>query len=311
MTYENRLPVNYGMGTLSVAAAISDTTLQSSAFATVIPTMTAGTTNYVPLVLQNPSTLAFEIVWINAHSASSTTVTVVRGKEGTSAQAWPSGTLWTIAATLRDVVLPVTTRSALPTDPHVGMRAYIQDEQVQVQYVLNVGWLGQSGMSYRATQLLASPAANVVFSGIPSTLKKVAVAWTARSSVANLFADFWMLINGSTSAVYNTNIHTQANATITPGTEVGVGRAVLGACTAGSSAANNFGSGEVVIPGWDAPHPNLNWHFHSHLWDSAANSLYSQGGGVFFGSGPFTSLTFLPALGNLVAGTEITVYGWG
>jgi hypothetical protein len=311
VTYENRLPVNYAFGTLSVAAAISDTTLQSSAFATAIPTMSAGTTNYVPIVLQNPSTGVYEIVWVNAHSASSTTVTVVRGKETTAAQAWPSGTLWTVAPTLRDVVLPVTTRSALPADPHVGMRAYIQDEQVQVQYVLNVGWLGASGMAYRATQLLSGNAANVVFTGIPTTLKKVAVAWTARSTAAAVQVDFWMQVNALSGTSYNTNIHTQINATISSGTEVGVGRAALGACTGSTASANNFGSGEVVIPGWDIPHPNLNWHFHSHMWDSAANSFYSQGGGVLFNSGPFNQLTFLAASGNLVAGTEITVYGWG
>lgn len=140
MTYENRLPSNYAFGTLSAAAAISDTSLQSAAFATAIPSGLS-TTTYVPVTLQNPSTGVFEVVWINAHTAASTTVTVLRGREGTSALAWGSGTLWAVAPTLRDGVLPVTTRSALPADAHVGMRAYIIDEQVVVEKTLAQGWI--------------------------------------------------------------------------------------------------------------------------------------------------------------------------
>ena len=139
MTYENRWPANYAFGTLSVAAAISDTTLQSVDFGSLLPSGLS-TTLYVPMVLQDQSTKLYEIVWVNAHTAAATSCTVLRGREGTAARAWPSGTLWTISPTLRDGVLPVTTRSALPTDPHVGLRCEIQDEQVVVEWTPSVGW---------------------------------------------------------------------------------------------------------------------------------------------------------------------------
>jgi len=135
VTYENRLPINYAFGQLTGAAAISDTTLTSTDFATGLSTGLS-TTNYVPMTLQDPSTKLYEIVWVNAHTASASTCTVVRGKEGTSARAWGTGTLWTVAPTLRDGVLPVANRAALPADPHVGLRAFIQDEQVVVERTL-------------------------------------------------------------------------------------------------------------------------------------------------------------------------------
>lgn len=128
MTYENRLPANYAFGTLTSAAAISDTTLTSTDFGTQLASGLS-TTNYVPLTLQDPSTHNYEIVWVNAHTAAASTCTVVRGKEGTSARAWGNGTLWTVSPTVRDTLYQVSTRSLLPSDAHTGMRAFIQDEQ--------------------------------------------------------------------------------------------------------------------------------------------------------------------------------------
>lgn len=131
MTFENRLPANYSFGALTGAAAISDTTLTSTDFSTRLAS-SLSTTNYVPLTLQDPSTGNFEIVWVTAHTAAASTCTVVRGKEGTSARAWGNGTLWVCAPTLRDGVLPVANRAALPADPHVGLRSFLQDEQCLV-----------------------------------------------------------------------------------------------------------------------------------------------------------------------------------
>jgi hypothetical protein len=140
MTYELRTPVNYAFGTLSVAGAISDTTLQSADFASLPGGASISTTQYIAIVLQDPTAKVYEIVWINAHTAASTTVTVLRGREGTSARAWPSGTLWTLAPTLRDGVLPVASRAALPSDPHVGMRCLLLDEKRIVEFH-TAGWL--------------------------------------------------------------------------------------------------------------------------------------------------------------------------
>jgi hypothetical protein len=139
MTYELRQNVNYAFGTLSVAGAISDTTLQSADFASLPGGASVSTTQYIPIVLQDPTSKLYEIVWINAHTAASTTVTVLRGREGTTARAWASGTLWTLAPTSRDVILGVANRAALPADPHVGMRALLLDEQ-RVLDRFSFGW---------------------------------------------------------------------------------------------------------------------------------------------------------------------------
>jgi hypothetical protein len=309
VTYENRLTLNYAFGTLTSAAALGDPTLTSTDFATGLPTLAAGTTTYIPVTLQDPTTKIYEIVWVNAHTAAATTATVLRGREGTTARAWGSGTLWTVSPTLRDGVLPVTTRSALPVDPHIGLRAEIQDEQVVVEYALSVGWLNITSTAFRANNLLAIDTASITFSAIPSTLKRLNLAWTARSTVATVYCDIRMRINGDSGANYNLNHHNQLNATITSFATTAALFATIGVIPGATAVANNFGAGEIVFPAWDAPHPGLDWHFHSHFFDSAANSVMSQGGGVYPPAGPFVSVNLFPETGSFKAGSEFTVYG--
>lgn len=144
MTYEFRNPLDFTYGTLSTAASISDTTLSSADFA---PLGTGySTANYLPIVLLNPVTKTHEKVWITAHTAASTSVTVVRGRESTSAQAWPSGTQWIVAPTARDGVGQYNS-TATPTDPHVGLTLVLQDKGGEVrQFTRNQGYQPDVGV---------------------------------------------------------------------------------------------------------------------------------------------------------------------
>lgn len=137
MTYESRLTLNYSFGTLSAAASVSDTTLSSADFATLPAGLS--TTTYIPITLQDPNLKVAEVVWANAHTAAATTITVLRGRESTSSRAWPSGTLWTLAPTVRDGLLSLANRAALPSDPHTGLRTYLQDEAIVVERAKS-GW---------------------------------------------------------------------------------------------------------------------------------------------------------------------------
>lgn len=147
--YELRQPANYSFGTLGNAAALSDTSLVSADF---VAQLVSGlsTSVYVPITLQDPTNKVYEIVWVTAHTAGSNSATVVRGREGTTARAWPASTLWTCAPTLRDGVLPVSTASALPTDPHIGLRCLVQDTK-QVVAWNGSAWTGTDSVTQYAT----------------------------------------------------------------------------------------------------------------------------------------------------------------
>ena len=124
MANEQRVHRDYFFGVLSAQATISDTTLSSTAFQ-VLPT-TFSTTRYMPIEIHNPTTGAHEVVWITGHASGSSNVTVVRAKEGTSAQAWPAQSQVLDSATARDLLI-VSTFSALPADAHLGARALVSD----------------------------------------------------------------------------------------------------------------------------------------------------------------------------------------
>jgi hypothetical protein len=147
VAYEQRLPVDYFYGTLAVAAAISDTTLSAVAFAGLGTGYSS--TTYTPLVLHDPAAGVREVVWVTAHTAAAQTVTVMRGREGTSAVAWPAGTQIVCAPTAaRDGVIH-TTLAALPTDGHYNARAVATDQGTAGLPLVRtgVGWAPASGVA--------------------------------------------------------------------------------------------------------------------------------------------------------------------
>ena len=122
MSFEQRQVVNYFSTSLIVAASITDTTMRATGFTQLDSTTGA---KYQALVLHDDAQGVYEIVWVSNHAASSDTVTVARGKEGSSARAWPAGTRVEIAPTAYDALVAAVT-SSLPSDAHIGMRAMLR-----------------------------------------------------------------------------------------------------------------------------------------------------------------------------------------
>lgn len=118
MAFEQREIRDYFSTSLIVAASITDTTMRASAF-TGLPNDYGS--KYLPLVLHDDAQGIYEMVAVVSHATSSDTVTVVRGREGTSAKAWPAGTRIECAPARYDALIAATS-STLPPDPHIGMR---------------------------------------------------------------------------------------------------------------------------------------------------------------------------------------------
>lgn len=139
MAYEFRNHIDFKFGTLTAAVAVSDTTLSSAEFAEFATGYSTG--NYFPMVLLNAATKEHEKVWMVGHGAGSTSATFVRGRENTSAKAWPAGTQWVCGPTLYDT-LKTASSSAQPGDPHIGMRSLFLDWYASVERTFVQGWLG-------------------------------------------------------------------------------------------------------------------------------------------------------------------------
>jgi hypothetical protein len=94
-----RIKANYAFGVTDAALTTGATTLSSPTL-TRLPAVTG--TNHAPVTLHDPVAGVYEIVWVTAHTASATTATIARGKEGSTALAWASGAMWTHGPTVRD-----------------------------------------------------------------------------------------------------------------------------------------------------------------------------------------------------------------
>jgi hypothetical protein len=136
---------NYFSTQLSVAASITDTTMRAPAFTGL---GTGYGERYVPLTLHDDAQGVFEVVWANAHTAASDTVTVARGKEGSSARAWPSGTRVECAPTAYDMIM-MATSGTLPGDAQFGGRAYRTDKLDVAMKTYN-GWMPAAGVAFAA-----------------------------------------------------------------------------------------------------------------------------------------------------------------
>ncbi|GJF04965.1 hypothetical protein [Pseudonocardia sp. D17] len=135
--YDIRCPIDDKFGQLSAGVTSLDTTLTSPDFASLPSDLSV--TKYVPMTIVDDSARLYETVWITGHAAGSSAVTVVRGREGTTARAWATASVWKCAPTVRDVI-STWTRATLPGDAHLGMRAQLQDESGRIVEKTAAGW---------------------------------------------------------------------------------------------------------------------------------------------------------------------------
>lgn len=141
MAYEQRTPLDYRFGQLTATVTSLDTTLTSAAFASLPSDLSAA--KYLPITLADDSLGVYEVVWVTGHTAGSTAVTVVRGREGSTPRAWSQGAVWRAAPLARDT-LTVLSRASLPTDAHTGMRVMLADENQVVEKGPD-GWMSPFG----------------------------------------------------------------------------------------------------------------------------------------------------------------------
>lgn len=133
MANELRVRSNFQSGTITDNPLTNvATTINSAAFAN-LPVI--DTTNHMILILDPlASAGAPEIVKVTAHTASATSVTVVRGQEGTTARQHAQGMVWRHSPTVLDypTICTSTTRPSVGLYP--GMEIYETDTSRPMVY---------------------------------------------------------------------------------------------------------------------------------------------------------------------------------
>ena len=171
--------------------------------------------------------------------------------------------------------------------------------------------LQANGMAYRASSTLATSAAVVTFTGIPTTLRRIQVFWRVRSDQVAQFDVLHMLINNDTAAHYNYEF-TQGNGAGAPLSAAGTGTTFgrIGYYVCNSATVGVFGTGVVWINGWNSPGAgfSLGWTYTAQAQTSS--QLNDVGGGNYNQAGPYTRLDFAPSAGLFLAGTDFQIEGW-
>lgn len=138
MANEIRLRRNNISGTITDnPLAIGATTINSAGFVD-LPVVDA--TNHVILIL-DPQEVGgtAEIVRVTAHTAAATSVTVVRGQEGTTARSHVFNTTWMHGPVASDTSLSDVTSGTRPSVPYTGELIYETDTNSQKVFS-NAAW---------------------------------------------------------------------------------------------------------------------------------------------------------------------------
>jgi hypothetical protein len=144
MANEIRVRPNFVAGGLSADMASGATSMFSAGLAD-LPAITA--VDHAALTLWRTDLAGRvtqkEIIWVTAHTGGASTATVVRGREGTTAQNWLTGDRWSCTQLSSDVPT-ICTSATRPTNPYHGMLIWETDSKRLLAYD-GAAWQVQSG----------------------------------------------------------------------------------------------------------------------------------------------------------------------
>jgi hypothetical protein len=160
---------------------------------------------------------------------------------------------------------------------------------------------------------LGGSAANVDVTSITGTYAHLLVAVYARGDTAATSSVYNMQFNGDTAANYDSQ-RVLGTAATAQAIEAFAGTsAIAGVMPANTAGANLFNAGLMFIPHYAGSANNkLALSVSSvKLAATTGNLATYLIGGFWRSSAAITRVTLIPAAGNFVAGTRVTVYGMG
>lgn len=171
MANEIRRRSDFVAGGLSAGMLTSDTAMNSAGLAD-LPAI--GATEHAALTLWRTDVLGRvtqkEVVYVTAHTASATTATVTRGREGTTAQAWSTGDRWSMSSISSDLTV-VCTAATRPSTPYTGQVVYETDTKIASVYN-GAQWDPIGGLKpyNKATALGTGSTASTSFVDVPTAI---------------------------------------------------------------------------------------------------------------------------------------------
>ena len=160
-----------------------------------------------------------------------------------------------------------------------------------------------------SSNVLASSAASVTFSAIPSTYTDLVLRFSTRTDAATTQSQMWITINGLTTSIYSfrrfygtgTAVSNEASAATLPDN-------VTTAIADGANAtASTFANGEIYIPSYTVAQ-NKPFSSISSQENNLTAAYTSALAGLISSTASVTSLSILTP-SNFVSGSSFYLYG--
>jgi hypothetical protein len=160
---------------------------------------------------------------------------------------------------------------------------------------------------------LGGSAANVDITSISATYAHLMVVVYARGDTAATNTALGVRFNGDTAANYDYQTLSGQGAAVFAGEQFAQTSAIAGFMTANTAGANLFSAHCIFIPHYAGSTNNkLALAVSSTKTGTTAATMFVYlTGGFWRSAAAVNRITLLPAAGNFVAGTRVTIYGMG
>jgi hypothetical protein len=164
-----------------------------------------------------------------------------------------------------------------------------------------------------AEATLGSSASSIDITTIAADWSHLYLVLYARGDTAAASTNVNLRFNGDTGSNYDTQLGRASAATPTANESFANASGAVGTMPANTATANVFGGTIVWIPNYAyASGHKTALALSTHKTGTATGNLNVDLRGTFWrSSAVVTQVTLLPAAGNFVAGTKVTLYGMG
>lgn len=160
-----------------------------------------------------------------------------------------------------------------------------------------------------AEVVLGSAAASINVTSIPATYRHLRLVVTARGDAAANNVQLLLRLNGDAGANYAYQTVQANDLTISGGRSVGQTSFALALVPGATAGANLFATTTITLGCYKATDKTKEIAAFGTSYSSTANPQFYSSQGNYAGTAALTALNVVPASGNLVAGTTVTLYG--
>ena len=161
-----------------------------------------------------------------------------------------------------------------------------------------------------SSQTLASSAASVTFSAIPSTYTDLCIKYSVRGSDSLTQSNLKMSFNSDVTGYGTTNINGDGSAAASQRSTSAANMSHRAGIDAAGSTANTFANGEIYIPNYTGSTAKPISFFSGQETNAATTAYISATAGLStVTTAAITSIILTPSVGNFVADSTFYLYG--